>query len=184
VKKNTTKLSFFGVIKLCTIPNYITFIRILLIPVYLKLFIQGNLFLAGILFAAAALTDLIDGYIARKYSMESRIGKLLDPLADKLTIISIMFVLIRLDIIPRAVSVIILSREIFIFLSGIITYFFGHDFINPTFIGKASVFLLYTAIAFRLLEINFLARWLFYLVIPISIISAADYFIKAYRDFF
>lgn len=177
-------ISFSGVINLLTIPNYITFIRILLIPLYLHLFIQGDFFTAGLIFVASAFTDLIDGYIARKYNMESKFGKLLDPFADKLTIVSILFVLIKLDIIPRAVSVIILGREIFILLSGIISYFFGHNFINPTFIGKTSVFLLYTAIAFKLLDFHTIGNWLFYLVIPINIISAVDYFLKAYRKVF
>lgn len=167
-----------------TIPNCITIIRILLIPVYLYLFVQGEFFLAGIIFAASALTDLVDGHIARKYNMESRLGKLLDPLADKLTIVSILFVLIKLDIIPRIVSIIILGREIFILLSAVITYFFGHDLIDPTFIGKTSVFLLYTAITFKLLNINYFGNWLFYIIIPINIFSAVDYFLKAYRKVF
>ncbi|MFW6001198.1 MAG: CDP-alcohol phosphatidyltransferase family protein [Halanaerobium sp.] len=171
-------------IDLFTIPNCITLIRILFIPIYLYLFVQGDFYSAGVLFAASALTDLVDGYIARKYNMESRFGKLLDPLADKLTIVSILFVLIKLDLIPRMVSIIILGREIFILLSAVITYFFGHDLIDPTFIGKTSIFLLYTAIAFKLFNINYFGNFLFYIIIPINIYSAVDYFIKAYRKVF
>ena len=126
-----------GVIALCTIPNLITMMRIVLIPVYLYLFTQGNYYLAAGLFSLSALSDFVDGYIARKFNMQSKFGKLLDPLADKLTIISILLLLIRLNLIPRVVSLIILGRELFIFLSGIITYFFGLNFINPTLLGKA-----------------------------------------------
>jgi len=132
------------------IPNYITCIRILLIPIYLYFFIQGNIAAAALFFAISAFTDFIDGYIARKFNLKSKFGKLLDPLADKLTIISILLVLIYLNIIPRLLSYIILAREIFIFLSGIITYFFGLNFINPSFIGKFFIALLYFSIDLKL----------------------------------
>jgi cardiolipin synthase len=116
--------------------------------------------------------------------LKSKIGKLLDPLADKLTIVSILLVFIYLDIIPRFISYIILTRELFILLSGIITYIFGLDFINPSFIGKFSIALLYLAIALKLLDINYFGNILFYIVIPINIISAVDYSIRAYKKTF
>ncbi len=169
---------------LFTIPNYITFLRILLIPVYLYNFVQGNILEAALFFSLSAVTDFLDGYIARKYSLQSKIGKLLDPLADKLTIVSILLVLIYLDIIPRYISYIILARELFILLSGIITYIFGLNFINPSFIGKFSIALLYLAIALKLLDINYFGNILFYIVIPINIISALDYSIRAYKKIF
>ena len=167
-----------------TIPNYITFLRILLIPFYLYFFIQGNIILAAVLFSISAITDFLDGYIAKNYNLQSRIGKLLDPLADKLTIISILFTLVYLGIIPRIISYIILTREIFIFLSAIITYFFGLNFINPSFIGKLSIALLYFAIALKLLGINYFGNLIFYIVIPINLISAFDYSVKAYKKIF
>ena len=167
-----------------TIPNYITILRIILIPIYLYYFIQGNILTAAVFFAFSGITDFLDGYLARKYNLESKLGKLLDPLADKLTIVSILLVLIYLEIIPPLLSYIILSREIFILFSGIITYFFGHNFINPSFIGKLSTALLYLAIGLKLLDINFLGNILFYIVIPINIFSALDYSIKAYKKIF
>lgn len=166
------------------LPNYITLARIVLIPVYLYYFIQGNLAAAALFFAISAVTDFIDGFIARKYNQESKVGRLLDPLADKLTIVSILLVLIYLNIIPRVLSYIILAREIFILLSGIITYIYGLNFINPSFIGKSSIALLYLAIALKLLNINYFGNLLFYIVIPINIFSAVDYSIKAYKRIF
>ena len=167
-----------------TIPNYITFFRILLIPVYLYFFIQGDIFAAALFFAFSAVTDFLDGFVARKFDLKSKSGKLLDPLADKLTIISILLVLIYLDIIPKLLSFIILARELFILSSGIITYIFGLNFINPSFIGKFSIALLYLAIALKLLNINYFGNILFYIVIPINIISALDYSIKAYKEIY
>ncbi|MFW5686568.1 MAG: CDP-alcohol phosphatidyltransferase family protein [Halanaerobium sp.] len=169
---------------LFTIPNYITFFRIFLIPLYLYNFIQGKIVIAALLFALSGVTDFLDGYIARKYNLKSKLGKLLDPLADKLTIISILLVLIYLKIIPRYISYIILAREIFIFLSGIITYIYGLDFINPSFIGKLSITLLYFAIALKLLNIDYFGNILFYIVIPINIISALDYSYRAHQKIF
>jgi cardiolipin synthase len=152
--------------------------------VYLYYFIQGNIEAAALFFAISAATDFFDGFIARKFNLKSKFGKLLDPLADKLTIISILLVLIYLNIIPRLLSYIILAREIFIFLSGIITYFFGLNFINPSFIGKFSIALLYLAIALKLLNITYFGNQLFYIVIPINILSAVDYSVKAYKRIF
>lgn len=166
------------------IPNYITFLRILLIPVYLYYFIQGNIAAAAIFFGISAVTDFFDGFIAKKFNLRSEFGKILDPLADKLTIISILLVLIYLNIIPRLLSYIILAREIFIFLSGIITYIFGRNFINPSFIGKFSIALLYLAIALKLLNLNYFGNLLFYIVIPINIVSAVDYSVRAYKKIF
>lgn len=183
LKKNIKKFSP-GVINLFTIPNYITFLRIILIPFYLFFFTQGDIFIAAVLFSISALTDFLDGFIARKYKLQSSFGKLLDPLADKLTIVSILFVLIHLKLISGAIAYIILARELFILFSGIITYIFGLNFINPTLIGKLSIALLYLAISLRVLGVDYFGDSFFYLVIPVTIISAIDYSFKAYKKIF
>lgn len=77
-----------------TIPNWLCFIRIGLIPVFSALFIKEHYIIAFILMIVAALTDLFDGKIARKYNMVSNLGKILDPIADKLSQIAIVIILI------------------------------------------------------------------------------------------
>lgn len=77
-----------------TIPNWLCFLRIALIPVFTTLFIKGNYIPAFIIMIVAALTDLLDGKIARKYNMVSNLGKILDPIADKLSQIAIVIILI------------------------------------------------------------------------------------------
>lgn len=77
-----------------TIPNWLCFLRIALIPVFSVLFIKGNYIPAFIIMIVAALTDLFDGKIARKYNMVSNLGKILDPIADKLSQIAIVIILI------------------------------------------------------------------------------------------
>ena len=77
-----------------TIPNWLCFLRIALIPVFTVLFIKGQYILAFIFMIVAALTDTFDGKIARKYNMVSNLGKILDPIADKLSQIAIVIILI------------------------------------------------------------------------------------------
>lgn len=77
-----------------TIPNWLCFLRIALIPVFTALFIKGSYIPAFILMIVAALTDLLDGKIARKFNMVSNLGKILDPIADKLSQIAIVIILI------------------------------------------------------------------------------------------
>lgn len=77
-----------------TIPNWLCFLRIALIPVFSVLFIKDKFLIAAIIMAVAALTDLFDGKIARKYNMVSNLGKILDPIADKLSQMAIVVILI------------------------------------------------------------------------------------------
>lgn len=77
-----------------TIPNLLSVIRILLIPVFAVLFLKDHIIAAVIVIIVAELTDLFDGKIARKFNQVSALGKLLDPIADKLSQISIVIVLI------------------------------------------------------------------------------------------
>ncbi len=76
-----------------TIPNYISFVRILLIPVFGVLFYNGYLVTSLIIIVLSGLTDFVDGKIARKFNQVSDLGKLLDPLADKLTQITLAILL-------------------------------------------------------------------------------------------
>lgn len=156
-------------------PNILSFTRIILIPFYINFFINGDYLTAGILFSISAITDFFDGYIARKFNAITKLGRILDPFADKLTIISILIVLIIYEIIPRYIPIILLVREAFIFFSSIISYLLGFDFINPSNIGKLSIFLLYLAIALQLVEFKTLAKYLFYVVVPLNIISGLNY---------
>ena len=77
-----------------TIPNLLSVIRIALIPVFAVLFVKGHVLAACIVIAVAALTDLFDGKIARKFNQVSALGKILDPIADKLSQMAIVIVLI------------------------------------------------------------------------------------------
>lgn len=97
------------------LPNILTFLRIALIPPVMWLMLEqtpaGNFF-ATILFAVAAVTDWLDGYLARRQGLESVLGKFLDPLADKLIVNAVLVLAAELGRIPGWFVVLLLSREI------------------------------------------------------------------------
>ncbi len=104
--------------QLITWPNLLTGLRFVLIPLLVILLSleQTTLvaFLAWFVFAFAALTDWLDGYLARKFDSETVLGKLMDPLADKILVTAALIMLIPLGLIPAWVSLLIISREIVI----------------------------------------------------------------------
>ena len=83
--------------EILTIPNLLTLFRLLLIPVYVRIYLHASedseFFLAGIILAVSCITDMVDGQIARHFNMISRLGKVLDPLADKLTQLALILCL-------------------------------------------------------------------------------------------
>lgn len=103
-----------------TIPNWLCFIRIALIPVFSVLFIKEHYIIAFITMTVAALTDVFDGKIARKYNMVSNLGKILDPIADKLSQIAIVIILIVKfwDGFLRYVFMLFIIKELLMVLGG------------------------------------------------------------------
>lgn len=93
------------------LPNKLTMLRVILVPVFVVLLLLGCDWAALVVFIIASLTDLLDGKIARKYHMVTDFGKFMDPLADKLLTCSAMICLIGLGRIPSWVVVIIIARE-------------------------------------------------------------------------
>ena len=93
------------------IPNILTIIRFLLIPIIVLYIFSGNFILAFVFFTLSGLTDIADGFIARKFNLISNFGKLMDPLADKLTQISTLASLAFVHIIPIWILVTALLTE-------------------------------------------------------------------------
>ena len=136
------------------IPNILTIIRFLLIPIILIYIFTGNYILALILFTISALTDIADGFIARKFNLISNFGKLMDPLADKLTQIATLTSLVIKEIIPIWILIIVISKE-FIMICGA-SFLYGKDVVvYSKWYGKLSTVLLYIAIVFSLLTKQF-----------------------------
>ncbi len=101
--------------KLLSFPNQLTLYRIATIPVLIVLLSFPNkvcAFLAAIVFSSASITDLLDGLFARRHGLESTLGKLLDPLADKLLVSATLIMLIPLGRVPSWMVIVIIAREI------------------------------------------------------------------------
>lgn len=94
-----------------TTASKITLVRVLMIPVFMVLLLMGHNLLALAVFIIASCTDFVDGYIARHYNQVSNFGKFLDPLADKLLVISCMVIFIQWERMPAWAVMIVLTRE-------------------------------------------------------------------------
>ena len=100
--------------ELWALPNLITYFRILAIPAVLAFMLfdsRLNAFIAAVIFAAASASDAIDGYLARRYGLVSNVGKFLDPLADKLLVMSVLVMLVHLSRVSVWLVIILLARE-------------------------------------------------------------------------
>jgi cardiolipin synthase len=122
-----------------SIPNKLTILRILSIPIFIISLLNGCRVLAVTIFSFSALTDAADGFVARLFRQKTRIGTFLDPLADKL-LLSTSFVLLPLlqDVdFPVWVTVIVISRDLILTLGWIVLYLFtGILEVQPTLLGK------------------------------------------------
>jgi CDP-diacylglycerol--glycerol-3-phosphate 3-phosphatidyltransferase len=144
-------------------PNILTLLRILAIPVVVLILFtpEGReisytrSFAAFSLFVAATITDLFDGYIARRYHMVTTLGKLLDPLADKLLVCAVMIMLIEPDRVPAWMAAIVVAREIGVTaLRGVATT--EGVIIAASGLGKAKTLLLNIGVAALILHYPFL----------------------------
>ncbi|SDC61794.1 MULTISPECIES: CDP-diacylglycerol--glycerol-3-phosphate 3-phosphatidyltransferase [unclassified Candidatus Frackibacter] len=167
------------------IANRLTFSRILFIPIFLFAFFvqfKYHLLIAGIIFFLSGLTDLFDGYIARTYNQVSELGRLLDPLADKLTMIAVFIALAVNQLIPIWILIVVITREFIILFGAILVYLNKADIISPSKFGKYATFFLYVT-AFAYIIKWRLFQYATVLAIPFTVISGVDYCIKAYNNF-
>lgn len=124
------------------LPNFITILRIVLIPFFIIAVVYGyQLFAIGI-FVAAAITDALDGFIARAFNMQTQLGTYLDPIADKLLLMSSIIVMTVVGKVPLWLVILIVSRDVII-LTGCILIYLLYDSltVRPSILGKATTFL-------------------------------------------
>ncbi len=108
-----------------TIPNTLTLARIVLIPVLVWFLLNGKMNAALTVFFVAGITDGLDGLIARVFNQKSRLGAFLDPLADKLLLVTSFMVLGHMSLVPRWLVIIVVSRDIMIALGFAILKLLG-----------------------------------------------------------
>ena len=170
--------------------NKLTVLRILLIPVFMAFVLvgvpQGNLF-AAVIFIIAAITDGLDGYVARKRKEITNLGKLLDPLADKLLVTAALICLVQIGRIPSWIAVVIIGREFLVTgLRGVAAA--EGMVIAASKIAKVKTVIQITALSMLLLD-EYIVRltgfspgiWVLYLALIITVYSGCDYVIKTFE---
>ncbi len=162
------------------LPNVLTLLRILAVPVVVVALLDGTPngdMLAAVVFALAALTDGLDGYIARSRDSVTTFGKLMDPLADKLLITAALISLVSLDRLPAWVAMVIIAREFAI--TGLRSIAADRGVvIAASWMGKVKTVLQIAAV-FALIIFNPAPLWadiLVYLALAATVISGFDYF--------
>lgn len=130
--------------------NILTSLRLLLVPVFPAVYFASHPkshFIAMCVFLVAGFTDFLDGYIARRYQMVTALGTVLDPLADKLMLLTVLITLNISGTLPLWVVVLIVVKELFMIFAGGFLYFRKSKFVIPSnYFGKAATALLFPAI--------------------------------------
>ncbi|MFQ5900539.1 MAG: CDP-diacylglycerol--glycerol-3-phosphate 3-phosphatidyltransferase [Thermodesulfobacteriota bacterium] len=169
------------------IPNSLTILRILFVPLLIILVIDNHSETALIVFIAAAITDGLDGFIARMYDQKTVLGSYLDPAADKLLLVSCYIALTIKGYLPSWLAVIVVSRDI-ILITGFMVIFLLNDRksveISPTFISKITTFFQIVVILGVLLTMNNILHSiyiLYWITALLTIISGLDYIYKGSR---
>ena len=141
--------------KIITIPNILSFVRLLMIPLIIWLYIAREEYvLTAVVILLSGATDVIDGFIARKFNMVSALGKALDPVADKLTQFAMMICLVSrfpLMILPLGLLVV---KELFNGITGLMIIHQSGKVYSALWHGKAATVLLYIMLLTHILWIN------------------------------
>lgn len=169
------------------IPNALSLLRLVLVPVFCAVYFRGGQYAhywAGGVYALATFTDFLDGYIARKYNLISRLGRILDPLADKLMAFTVLVSLVIKDLIPWWAAAIYFFKEIFMGLGALVQFKKVKDVPPSNFLGKFStVFFFLVCLAIMLIPQmeSWLSITLICVALAFTIAAFTTYLIKFFR---
>ena len=166
-------------LRLAQIPNALTIARFAAIPVFVALLVtadEGHSWPAAILFGAAGITDQVDGWLARRWHVESRFGTVADPLADRLMIDTAVIGLFLHGRLPWPALVLVLARDLVLIAGYKLVAPRGYE-LSVSFLGKAATWILYAALAFMLAtsqgtDFPFV---LFWIGLALALVSGAAY---------
>ncbi len=177
------------------LPNFLTLGRLILAPpIVILLFFPGKLpsALAAAIFLVASLTDFFDGFIARRFKLESSFGRFLDPIADKVLVASSLIMLIALDRVPAWIVMLLISREVAVSALRATTKTWDTT-LSPSKIGKLKAVFQFAAIVPLIIHyeykiiipINFhvIGMVLLYIALALTLWSGVDYFVRFYREY-
>ena len=170
------------------IPNSISLLRICLVPLVVWLIITDQIVAAFAVFVLAGLSDAVDGFIAKRYAMKTVLGSYLDPLADKLLLVSIYIALGLLGELPSWLVILIVSRDILIVAGFILSWILDHPFsIDPAFISKINTAIQIVLAAVVLgdmgfnLNLNGIRSALIFVTGTLTLLSASTYLLAWLR---
>jgi CDP-diacylglycerol--glycerol-3-phosphate 3-phosphatidyltransferase len=170
---------------LAQLPNALTLGRLVLIPVFVALMVKAGdarSWPAGIVFGVAGVTDQLDGFLARRWRVESRFGRVADPLADRLMIDAAVVLLVAYDRLPWVALAVILARDGLLLVGYRILVPRGID-LDVNLLGKAATWVLYAAVAFRIVTHDSTSwpLWLFWVGLALALAAAAAYVRDAWK---
>lgn len=162
------------------VPNILTIIRIILIPFFVFLFFSDlphNMSFALVIFIIAGMTDVLDGFIARRFNLVSDVGKVLDPLADKMMLLSVLICLTSTGLVPLWILILIMLKEMVMIYGGVYLYFSNTQIIIPSNkYGKLGTLMFYFAIFLVLIHVNKLVTTIsLYLAVLLAVIAFFNY---------
>jgi CDP-diacylglycerol--glycerol-3-phosphate 3-phosphatidyltransferase len=170
---------------LAAIPNVLTICRLILVPVFVVLILSadgGHSWPAAIVFGVAAVTDQIDGWLARRWRVESDFGKVADPLADRLMIDAAVILLWHAGRLPW-IALAIPARDLALIAGYKLVVGRGYE-LAVNLAGKAATWLLYASLAFVMVtrEGTDWPLWIFWAGVVLAAASLAGYLLKARRE--
>jgi len=171
---------------LAQLPNALTLARLALIPVFVGLMANAgdaHSWPAGAVFAAAGITDQVDGFLARRWRVESRFGKIADPLADRLMIDAAVILLVAYGRLPWAGLVVIGARDLLLLAGWRVLAPRGID-LEVNVVGKGATWLLYLAIGCRIVTHDHTSwpLWLFWIGLAAAVVATMFYVRDAWRE--
>lgn len=164
------------------LPNKLTVLRVLMIPLFLVALFLGYKYTAVVIFSIASATDWLDGYIARKYNLVTNFGKFMDPLADKLLVCAAIVAMVELRLLPAWVVIILISRE-FIITGFRLVAVSNNLVIAAGMWGKIKTVVQMCMIIFVLLDLpgavpHIISNVLIFGSVLFTVISATEYIVK------
>lgn len=129
--------------RIFTVPNVLSFARLLMVPVFLVLLMQGMDAAALVILAISSATDFLDGYIARRFNQMSRLGQLLDPAADRAYIFAAIIGLASRELVPWWIVALIVGRDVFLLVLGVVLANHGFGPLPVHQLGKVATFALF-----------------------------------------
>jgi CDP-diacylglycerol--glycerol-3-phosphate 3-phosphatidyltransferase len=167
------------------IPNALTIGRLVLIPVYAVLILAsdgGKSWPAAIVFGIAAITDQVDGFLARRWHVESSFGKFADPLADRLMIDTAVILLLVDGRLPW-IALVIPARDLIALVGTPLVIGRGYEF-QVNLLGKTATWLLYSSLCFVMITPKGTAwpLWIFWAGLALAVLALLEYAVKARRE--